>query len=73
MSPCNGAAVRLSKARDQGQGRSFSCPKKDRGPVQIDKADIPGTVVRRSPCPESKPHERNGAGAMVGQTANVEN
>jgi len=22
-------------------------------------------VVRRSPCPESKPHERNGAGARV--------
>jgi len=25
--------------------RSFSRPKKDRGPVQIDNADIPGTVA----------------------------
>jgi len=66
MSPCNSAAVRLSKARDQGQGPFF---KKDRDPVQIDNADTLGdgcfVVVKRGPCPDSKPHEQNGAGLEV--------
>ena len=42
MSPCNIAAVQLSKARDQGQGRSS---KNDRDPVQIDNADTPGQLL----------------------------
>ena len=42
MSPCNIAAVQLSKARDQGQGRSS---KNDRDPVQIDNADTPGPLL----------------------------
>ena len=75
LSPCNSAAVRLSKARDQGQECSS---KNDQDPVQIDNAhsgDRCFVVVRRSPCPESKPHEQNRA-SMVGHTyqpPNVEN